>query len=255
MLSRSTWACELKFDFAEISKINVTSRSTWACELKLFLNPFFFHPFRHAPRERVSWNPILVYSAVKLPVTLHVSVWVEIYCIFLVHFQAIVTLHVSVWVEIKNSATQAEPIVSRSTWACELKLSFLDTLGSRYGHAPRERVSWNVNAQGFYLHASQSRSTWACELKFCWFWRLFWILWSRSTWACELKSICSKLTLEPFSHAPRERVSWNSVKKGVNIMKRVTLHVSVWVEIPLLLRLRLGTRVTLHVSVWVEMKI
>ena len=56
-------------------------------------------------------------------VTLHVSVWVEInkFCIFLGMIS--VTLHVSVWVEIIF---------------CQLETRIAT------GHAPRERVSWNV---------------------------------------------------------------------------------------------------------------
>ena len=62
------------------------SRSTWACELKLSYNTSRFDGMSHAPRERVSWN----YTAEQVKdfadVTLHVSVWVEIfkssYCLF-----------------------------------------------------------------------------------------------------------------------------------------------------------------------------
>ena len=32
-------------------------------------------------------------------------------------------------------------------------------------------------------------------------------------------------------HAPRERVSWNFPDKDVKLKNKVTLHVSVWVEI------------------------
>ena len=54
---------------------------------------------------------------------------------------------------------------------------------------------------------------------------------SRSTWACELKSLYHHLTSSSIA---------------------VTLHVSVWVEIPLGYTPMLSHRVTLHVSVWVE---
>ena len=55
----------------------------------------------HAPRERVSWN--------QSPIPLEV-------------FQYPVTLHVSVWVEIDKSDSFINDTKSRSTWACELKL-------------------------------------------------------------------------------------------------------------------------------------
>ena len=79
----------------------IQSRSTWACELKFFS---VFHSFpskSHAPRERVSWNDLICSCIIKefghaprervswnwpvhrlpisYPVTLHVSVWVEIW--------------------------------------------------------------------------------------------------------------------------------------------------------------------------------
>ena len=98
-----------------------------------------------------------------------------------------------------------------------------------------------------------SRSTWACELKLISCQKRFHFILSRSTWACELK-----LYLPP----------------SVNSTWCVTLHVSVWVEIPFVhlvskphksrstwaCELKCHTRplparqghVTLHVSVWVE---
>ena len=54
--SRSTWACELKFDKSD-SFINDTSH---APRERVSWNVYFFRHkmmrFRHAPRERVSWN-------------------------------------------------------------------------------------------------------------------------------------------------------------------------------------------------------
>ena len=76
------------------------SRSTWACELKFYVLAFYQMPLCHAPRERVSWNCCQNIPELRLIVTLHVSVWVEI-----------------------SSLTSAVRIFqrSRSTWACELK--------------------------------------------------------------------------------------------------------------------------------------
>ena len=77
-LSRSTWACELKFVLCYYRKHMdrhaprervswncqmiclkhelLTSRSTWACELKFTPESDLKMVLCHAPRERVSWN-------------------------------------------------------------------------------------------------------------------------------------------------------------------------------------------------------
>ena len=121
---------------------------------------------RHAPRERVSWNlfqpqiPIIFHQSrstwaceLKLialwntrrlrRVTLHVSVWVEMHTDRRPPHAARVTLHVSVWVEIIIRPTNRTAIMSRSTWACELKCLVKDYKKLCRRHAPRERVSWN----------------------------------------------------------------------------------------------------------------
>ena len=54
--SRSTWACELKYQIPLMNRWWTLSRSTWACELKCFLGKVRIYYWRHAPRERVSWN-------------------------------------------------------------------------------------------------------------------------------------------------------------------------------------------------------
>ena len=144
-----------------------------------------------------------------------------------------VTLHVSVWVEMQK--------------LCSL-------FSSVSGHAPRERVSWNLEQLYNDKHHAWSRSTWACELKYLRGLYVFLPKTSRSTWACELKSIrafleisrasvtlhvsvwveiikIGKKTLDEAGHAPRERVSWNFHKHLTMGLQSVTLHVSVWVEI------------------------
>ena len=143
-------------------------------------------PISHAPRERVSWNALADwywtgvvvtlhvsvwveivsprYTDFYLMVTLHVSVWVEIHCKIMVSALSTVTLHVSVWVEISIRAWAAVRVWSRSTWACELKLTeFMEKALKRlvtlhvsvwveirlrrklirtwFSHAPCERVS------------------------------------------------------------------------------------------------------------------
>ena len=119
--SRSTWACELKSRRIGIESIRIWSRSTWACELKLFSDPQGSITYRHAPRERVSWNVIVQALQKTLSVTLHVSVWVEIKWCWRRAWQNKVTLHVSVWVEIFLFNLYPDVSTSRSTWACELK--------------------------------------------------------------------------------------------------------------------------------------
>ena len=121
-MSRSTWACELKL----MSNVQVdskdVSRSTWACELKYLIDKYKGSSCCHAPRERVSWNHRFIGFIVFNNVTLHVSVWVEIVNIGFCCFTSL----------------------SRSTWACELKLLIpMRALQILASHAPRERVSWN----------------------------------------------------------------------------------------------------------------
>ena len=75
---------------------------------------------------------------------------------------------------------------------------------------------------------------------------------SRSTWACELKSNTGNASNVRYGHAPRERVSWNDFNLIIKSKGSVTLHVSVWVEMPQSHISRYTAAVTLHVSVWVE---
>ena len=143
--SRSTWACELKLKdhyCKELSKSHAPrERVSWNT-IHSTNKPL---PTSHAPRERVSWNIMLNKKITKVLVTLHVSVWVEIWIIISKHILTPVTLHVSVWVEMGICLTVGTTCVSRSTWACELKCQLHLPFQARQG----------------------SRSTWACELKFC----------------------------------------------------------------------------------------
>ena len=122
LLSRSTWACELKFMWTFVNGCIGSSRSTWACELKSRKHPPKPMSRRHAPRERVSWNRSYCGGRGTPSVTLHVSVWVEMKLSW--HF-----LHTnssrSTWAcELKSVYTlnMFYRLKSRSTWACELKL-------------------------------------------------------------------------------------------------------------------------------------
>ena len=150
-----------------LSFLLVASRSTWACELKCKPDIFEKTYERHAPRERVSWNR-------------HLDVWRNV--------GRPVTLHVSVWVEIGKYDSFCSFAQSRSTWACELKLcKQLDMTVESCSHAPRERVSWNMtqfaNSALQGGHAPRERVSWNLHKLM---YRLFLPL-SRSTWACELK--------------------------------------------------------------------
>ena len=86
------------------------SRSTWACELKLYTIFSFWILNGHAPRERVSWNFPPQFVLYHLCVTLHVSVWVEMFLPITTAITRHVTLHVSVWVEIYLSPPSAQAI-------------------------------------------------------------------------------------------------------------------------------------------------
>ena len=164
------------------------SRSTWACELKFGNHQTAVLQKSHAPRERVSWNLQLPLVWGFSPVTLHVSVWVEIWKHSSEHVFLLVTLHVSVWVEITTLACDNHHLPqSRSTWACELKcICTLPTAVSC-----KSRSTWACELKCKIISTgvdfNGSRSTWACELKFLKQARKAKIVQSRSTWACELK--------------------------------------------------------------------
>ena len=120
---------------------------------------------------------------------------------------------------------------SRSTWACELKYGIWQfRQGKRTSHAPRERVSWNLDICQEELkaisHAPRERVSWNTK--------------------------CIAIWNKERSHAPRERVSWNTRNNFAARTTSVTLHVSVWVEMPHEMQTKYIKHVTLHVSVWVE---
>ena len=164
----------------------------------------------HAPRERVSWNPItmrwilltLISHAPRERVSWNIilsPLWIILYRHaprervswndFLkgVVTDSGVTLHVSVWVEISFNLFPYEQ-------------------GS--GHAPRERVSWNhhQSSQSLLAIVTLHVSVWVEILVMI---LLAVLLQSRSTWACELKWSKYQCWLLWYCHAPRERVSWN----------------------------------------------
>ena len=167
------------------------------------------HLWRHAPRERVSWNVILS--------LLTKNFWK-------------VTLHVSVWVEMMIRPTKRTAIMSRSTWACELKS--VKTIYVRYNTKVTLHVSVWVEICWICIGINDytSRSTWACELNKDKQAKQQRVFPSRSTWACELKYSRKPPFPERLSHAPRERVSWNISSMVLIQLLMVTLHVSVWVE-------------------------
>ena len=168
------------------------SRSTWACELKSFYSDRETKITRHAPRERVSWNVILSLLTKNFwKVTLHVSVWVEI------------------WIFLRWN----QFIASRSTWACELKylVSCLFFLSCR--HAPRERVSWNNRNRIFRGGKSVTLhvSVWVEILGGITYGKIHRVTLHVSVWVEIL--IAGTLSFGIASHAPRERVSWNILEE------------------------------------------
>ena len=141
------------------------SRSTWACELKSTEYVNISNSHCHAPRERVSWNPMFCHIHNFHLVTLHVSVWVEIKNARIIFNTISVTLHVSVWVEMKLFTVFTSAEMSRSTWACELKcIKFI-----HHTNTPPVTLHVSVWVEIQFLLIFQvclmSRSTWACELK------------------------------------------------------------------------------------------
>ena len=94
-----------------------------------------------------------------------------------------------------------------SVWV-EICLTYTHTL-DRCSHAPRERVSWNTNILVSFInhssHAPRERVSWNLNI--------------------------SRAAIQLSRHAPRERVSWNDTPIQYTCFRRVTLHVSVWVEI------------------------
>ena len=209
--SRSTWACELKY-FSERQKQDLfchapRERVSWnrkmhiknknaTVTLHVSVWVEIIWSYSNDGRCKVTLH-VSVWVEIKINllvvcnviVTLHVSVWVEIYYSQTSCLAHLVTLHVSVWVEIKIKAYKKEIDGSRSTWACELKFVSILFPPTRNGHAPRERVSWNVTCvlgvlQG-RCHAPRERVSWNSDS-----WRCY---------RCQIR------------HAPRERVSWNLV--------------------------------------------
>ena len=121
---------------------------------------------------------------------------------------------------------------SRSTWACELKSAILFI---------------TILVSNVTLHVS----VWV-EITFIFQMRVN--LASRSTWACELKSPRTASPRCAAGHAPRERVSWNF--RRYNIWQDTSSHAPrervSWNGFAL--HTMQASRVTLHVSVWVEIK-
>ena len=188
-----------------------------------------------------------------------------------------VTLHVSVWVEIfvewnieifQLSHAPRERVSWNMFFAPIHKVS--------KGHAPRERVSWNSEMKyyDFNLFVTLHVSVWVeIELFFHSVIRKSVTL-HVSVW---VEIFCSFLSAPcQDRHAPRERVSWNLWGLTKICVLWVTLHVSVWVEMHFwfhkikivasrstwacelksLYSFRSSATcfVTLHVSVWVEIR-
>ena len=186
------------------------SRSTWACELKFGSSWCFVGRRRHAPRERVSWNINVVIC--QREITSHaprerVSWNVEERSRINL---AGVTLHVSVWVEICLSEVRITLSLSRSTWACELK--FLSTFTQTFLHYVTLHVSVWVEMltrplKSFYFVVTLHVSVWVeIPKRYYKAWSQ-WVTLHVSVWV-EITPALMILWIKS-SHAPRERVSWN----------------------------------------------
>ena len=237
----SVWV-EIRFHW--LRKLNRSShapreRVSWNVLLRGYFSPVG----SHAPRERVSWNAWTARTSGN--VYGHAPrERVSWNCICRIRPQCNCGSR-STWAcELKLQALFSPPIIlqSRSTWACELKCSAMAIVLS---FCSRSRSTWACELK-YFGHLStpnwvQSRSTWACELKSMPLSGKRNMQRSRSTWACELKSPLFSHCLCYACHAPRERVSWNwEYLRPSPANQRVTLHVSVWVEMACRLRCRVG---------------
>ena len=141
--SRSTWACELKWQNSQF----LTDNTLVTLHVSVWVEITVFHTFQrgigvtlhvsvwveielvskvieHFSRSRSTWACELKWPHGRIGrysqrVTLHVSVWVEISWIVVVAFAVPVTLHVSVWVEIFDDAEKdyySEVTLHMSVW-------------------------------------------------------------------------------------------------------------------------------------------
>ena len=142
------------------------SRSTWACELKYqwYYLTVIYHC--HAPRERVSWNNqnsrggrVAYCHAPRERVSWNIPVFSW-----------------NIWrcshaprERVSWNTFTSSPSLKQSRHAPRERVSWnrlkLANFCRVRRHAPRERVSWNFHECGGDIQAVQSRSTWACELK------------------------------------------------------------------------------------------
>ena len=154
------------------------------------------------------WSKHQIYTTSR--VTLHVSVWVEIFRftlavrIFKRHAPRERVSWNTCYLTCKRQQTK-----SRSTWACELKYRNSSNIRPSDCHAPRERVSWNPCECMYFpipqRHAPRERVSWNNIVAT---WQLFFVVTLHvSVWVEILSVSCAAKFLK--SHAPRERVSWN----------------------------------------------
>ncbi len=204
--SRSTWACELKLIFTtSLFVINFVTLhvSVWV-EICYCMTAVF--PVQsHAPRERVSWNvlgSIPVVSADGHAPRERVS-WNWMSWNSPLEAEGHAPRERVSWNAIRADAWGLRS-KSRSTWACELKLTISSNRNCTCCVTLHVSV-WVEIVDFARLNTwNKSRSTWACELKF-----FAWIILScnylsRSTWACELKLDELKFT----SRGRRSRSTW-----------------------------------------------
>ena len=100
--------------------------------------------------------------------------------------------------------------MSRSTWACELKL----TITNKFTANTKVTLHVSVWVEMNMFLVGLEKSIVTLHV---------------SVWV-EILVICTSCKTA-IRHAPRERVSWNCQQKSSYRLYQVTLHVSVWVEI------------------------
>ena len=102
--------------------LKLLSSSSWGCELKC----------RRTKRR----SPDIVILLVRM--------WVEIQYPQEGHLADYVILLVRMWVEMDIALNiEPLPVLSSSSWGCELKYDIYRPIARKYGHPPREDVSWN----------------------------------------------------------------------------------------------------------------
>ena len=99
-------------------------------------------------------------------VILFVRMWVEMLIKWNLRRWKDVILFVRMWVEIRTATFNTSPVMSSSSWGCELKYVFIIFHTIYFSHPLREDVSWNDSMSPKDWQEASSSSSWGCELKY-----------------------------------------------------------------------------------------